>query len=61
MNAMLTQIDVNEAVSQTLMVDHMGLPEHETHRHIHALDSLAVIRIQSRIIGSVDEIGRETF
>jgi hypothetical protein len=37
----------------------MGLPEHETHRYIHELESLGLIRIQPRMNRATDEKGRE--
>ena len=37
----------------------MGLPEHETHRYIHELESLGLIRIQPRVSNAVDAKGRE--
>jgi hypothetical protein len=34
LTAQLTHNNVNEDVRHTLVIDRMGLPEHETHRHI---------------------------
>jgi Mn-dependent DtxR family transcriptional regulator len=49
----------NEDIRHTLVIDRMGLPEHETHRYIHELESLGLIRIQPRMNHAVDEKGRE--
>jgi Mn-dependent DtxR family transcriptional regulator len=57
--AEITHNNVNEDVRHTLVIDRMGLPEHETHRYIHELDSLGLIRIQPRMNGAIDEKGRE--
>ena len=57
--AEITQNNVNEDVRHTLVIDRMGLPEHETHRYIHELDSLGLIRIQPRMNRAIDEKGRE--
>lgn len=57
--AELTHNDINEDVRHTMVIDRIDLPGHETHRHIHELESLGMIKIQSRVIGSVDEKGRE--
>ena len=57
--AELTHNNINEDVRHTLVIDRMGLPEHETHRHIHELESIGMIKIQSRMSDSVDEKGRE--
>jgi hypothetical protein len=37
----------------------MGLPEHETHRYIHELESLDLIKIQPRMNHAIDEKGRQ--
>ncbi len=37
--------NVNEDIRHTLVIDRMGLPEHETHRYIHELESLGLIGI----------------
>ena len=50
---------MNEDVRRTLVIDRMGLPEHETHRYIHELESLGLIRIQPRVSNAVDAKGRE--
>jgi hypothetical protein len=39
LTAELTHDNVNEDVHHTLVIDRMGLPEHETHRYIHELES----------------------
>ena len=57
--AELTHDNINEDVRHTMVIDRIDLPGHETHRHIHELESLGMIKIQSRVIGSVDEKGRE--
>lgn len=57
--AELTHFNINEDVRHTMVMDRIDLPGHETHRHIHELESLGMIKIQSRVIGSVDEKGRE--
>jgi KaiC/GvpD/RAD55 family RecA-like ATPase len=59
LTAELTHNNVNENVRHTLVIDRMGLPEHETHRHIHELESLGMINIQPRMNPSTDEKGRE--
>ena len=59
LTAELTHNNVNENVRHTLVIDRMGLPEHETHRHIHELESLGMINIQPRMNHSTDEKGRE--
>lgn len=50
---------MNEDVRHTLVIDRMGLPEHETHRYIHELESLGLIRIQPRMNRATVEKGRE--
>ena len=57
--AELTHGNINEDVRHTMVIDRIELPGHETHRHIHELESLGMINIHSRVIGSVDEKGRE--
>ena len=47
--------NLNEDISHTLVIDRMGLPEHEIHRYIHELESLGLIRIQPRMNQAVDE------
>ena len=37
----------------------MGMPEHETHRYIHELESLGLIKIQPHTKPNTDEKGRE--
>ena len=59
LTAELGHNNVNEDVRHTLVIDRMGLPEHETHRHIHELESLGMIKIQPRVNHSTDEKGRE--
>ena len=59
LTAELTHNNVNENVRHTLVIDRMELPEHETHRHIHELESLGMIKIQPRVNHSTDEKGRE--
>ena len=51
--------NVNEDIRHTLVIDQMRLREHETHRYIHELESLGLIRIQPRMNRVVDEKGRE--
>ena len=57
--AELTHDNINVDVRHTMVIDRIDLPGHETHRQIHELESLGMIKIQSRVIGSVDEKGRE--
>jgi hypothetical protein len=57
--AELTQNNVNEDVRHTLVIDRMELPGHETHRHIHELEALGLIKIQPRMNRTTDEKGRE--
>ena len=57
--AELTHSNVNEDLRHTLIIDRMGLPEHETHRYIHELESLGLIKIQQRMNPTTDEKGRE--
>ena len=56
--AELTHNNVNEDVRHTLVIDRMGLPEHETHRYIHELESLGLIKIQPRVSHALEK-GRE--
>lgn len=51
--------NVNEDIRHTLVIDQMRLRVHETHRYIHELESLGLIRIQPRMNRVVDEKGRE--
>jgi Mn-dependent DtxR family transcriptional regulator len=55
----LTKNDVNEDVRHTLVMDRMRLPGHETHKHIHKLESLGLVKIQPRMNQAIDEKGRE--
>lgn len=57
--AELTHGNVNKDVHHTLVMDRMGFPENETHRYIHELESLGLIKIQPRMNNSADEKGRE--
>jgi hypothetical protein len=41
------------------VTDRMRLPEHETHRYIHELESLGLIKIQPRVSHALDEKSRE--
>ena len=50
---------VNEDVRHTSVIDRMGLPEDETHRNIHELESLGMIKIQPGKNHIADEKGRE--
>jgi hypothetical protein len=59
LTAELTHNNVNEDVRHTLVIDRMGLPEHETHRYIHELESLGMIKIKPRMNRAIDEKGRE--
>jgi predicted transcriptional regulator len=59
LTAELTHNNVNKDVRHTLVIDRMGLPEHETHRYIHELESLGMIKIQPRMNHATDEKGRE--
>ena len=59
LTAELGHNNVNEDVRHTFVIDRMGLPEHETHRYIHELESLGLIRIQPRVSNAVDAKGRE--
>jgi hypothetical protein len=59
LTAELTHNNVNEDVRHTLVIDRMGLPEHETHGYIHELESLDMIKIQPRMNHAKDEKGRE--
>jgi KaiC/GvpD/RAD55 family RecA-like ATPase len=49
LTAELTRKNVNKDVRHTLVIDRMGLPEHETNRYIHELESLGMIKIQPRM------------
>ena len=46
LTAELGHNNVNEDVHHTSVIDRIGLPEHETHRYTHELESLGLIRIQ---------------
>lgn len=59
LTADLTHNNVNEDIRHTLVIDRTGLPEHETHRYIHELESLGLIKIQPRVNRTTDEKGRE--
>jgi ribosomal protein S19E (S16A) len=59
LTAELTHNNVNEDVRHTLVIDHMGSPEHETHRYLHELESLGMIKIKPRMNRAIDEKGRE--
>jgi Mn-dependent DtxR family transcriptional regulator len=59
LTAELTHNNVNKDVRHTLIIDRMGLPEHETHGYIHELESLGMIKIQPRMNHATDEKGRE--
>ena len=59
LTAELTNNNVNEDVRHTSVIDRMGMPEHETHRYIHELESLGLIKIQPRANHNTDEKGRE--
>jgi predicted transcriptional regulator len=59
LTAELTHNNVNKDVRHTLVIDRIGLPEHETHRYIHELESLGMIKIQPRMNHATDEKGRE--
>lgn len=59
LTAELTHGNVNEDVRHTLVMDRMRMPEHETHRYIHELESLGLIKIQQRMNRTTDEKGRE--
>lgn len=59
LTAELTDDNLNEDVRHTLVIDRMGLPEHETHKYIHELASLGLIKIQPRMNRTTDEKGRE--
>ena len=59
LTAVLGHNNVNEDVRHTSVIDRMGLPEHETHRYIHELESLGLIKIQPRASHAVHEKGRE--
>jgi predicted transcriptional regulator len=59
LTAELTNNNVNEDVRHTLVIDRMGMPEHETHRYIHELESLGLIKIQPQVNHATDEKGRE--
>jgi predicted transcriptional regulator len=59
LTAELGHNNVNEDIRHTLIIHRMGLPEHETHRYIHELESLGLIRIQPRMNQAVDQKGRE--
>lgn len=43
----------------TLVMDRMELPGRETHKHIHDLESLGLVKIQPRMNRTIDEKGRE--
>jgi DNA-binding IclR family transcriptional regulator len=55
----LTNNDINKDLPHTRVLDLNGLPQHETHRYIHELESLGLVRIQPRINRTSDEKGRE--
>jgi predicted transcriptional regulator len=55
----LTHNNVNEDLRHTLIIDRMGLPKYETHRYIHELESLGLIKIQPRVNHATDQKGRE--
>jgi Mn-dependent DtxR family transcriptional regulator len=57
--AEFTHNNENEDVRHTLVIDRIELPEHETHRNIHELESLGLIKIQPRMNRTTDEKGRE--
>ncbi|MGH9979481.1 MAG: hypothetical protein ACRD8Z_27130 [Nitrososphaeraceae archaeon] len=57
--AELTHNNVNADVRHTLIIDSMELPEHETHKHIHELESFGLVKIQPRMNHLKDEKGRE--
>ena len=57
--AELAHNNINEDVRHTLVIDRMELPEHEPHKNTHKLESLGLIKIQSRIRDRVDEKGRQ--
>ena len=59
LTAELTNNNVNKDVRHTSVIDRMGMPEHETHRYIHELESLGLIKIQQRMNRTTDEKGRE--
>ena len=59
LTAELIHNNANGDVRHTLVIDRMGLPEHETHRYIHELESLGMIKIQPRMNQTRDEKGRE--
>ena len=59
LTAELGHNNVNEDVRHTSVIDRMGLPEDETHRYIHELESLGLIKIQQRMNPTTDEKGRE--
>ena len=57
LTAELTHNNVNKDVRHTLIIDRMELPENETHRYIHELESLGMIKIQPRMNHATDEKG----
>jgi hypothetical protein len=57
--AELTQNNMNIDVRHTLVMDRMALPANETHKHIHELEALGLIRIHPRMNRAIDEKGRE--
>lgn len=59
LTAELTHNNANGDVRHALVIDRMGLPEHETHRYIHELESLGMVKIQPRMNQTTDEKGRE--
>ena len=54
LTAELAHNNVSKDVRHTLVIDHMGLPEHETHRYIHELESLGLIKIQPQMTHTID-------
>jgi hypothetical protein len=50
----LTLNNVNVDVHHTLIIDRMELPGHETHKHIHELESLGLVKIQPRMNRATD-------
>jgi hypothetical protein len=57
--AKLSHNNVHGDMLHTLIIDHMELPEHEIHKHIHELESLGLVRIQSQMNHLTGERGRE--
>jgi hypothetical protein len=57
--AEMTDNNTNKDLPHTRVLDRMGLPEYETHKYIHELESLGFVKILPRMNHTADEKGRE--